>query len=195
MTSFEELFGSGDDRQDNFRARLFGIFSENVVRTWAGDPRAAYEDLHRPNLVAPGESRGATLDFTLKRRIDGACFVAELKAEVAFEGCRYLRLTTPRQVDHHRGGTAFDRLLRLAQTPPAYAVRVDGTPIEVAGAVLVWGAVEPAGRRAVMEEFGFADVLSLEDMLTDLRGWSSVPWRARIATYRRWADGLFDGLC
>jgi hypothetical protein len=194
MKSFEDLFRSGDAHQDAFRARLFGLFSEEVVRTWAGDARAEHGDLGRPTLIAAGEARGTTLDFTLRRRSDDARFVAELKAELAFEGHRYLRLTTPRQLDHHAGGEAFRRFLSVTKKPTAYAVRVGGKSMDVAGGILVWGAISPGGRRAVIEEFGFADVLSPEDMLSDRHDWGSAAWRQRISTYRRWAAGLLDAL-
>lgn len=62
--SFERLFRSGNARADKFMSRLFGIFSEDIVRCWAKDPQCPYEDLGRPTLKRPDEKRGYTLDFT-----------------------------------------------------------------------------------------------------------------------------------
>ena len=45
-----------------------------------------------------------------------------------------------------------------------------------------------------MAKYGFADVLSLEDVLRDLRAWDAPDWRATVELYRRWANELFDGL-
>lgn len=42
--------------------------------------------------------------------------------------------------------------------------------------------------------YGFADVLSIEAMLDDLRAWGDPAWRARVTELREWSDGLFDGL-
>jgi len=54
--------------------------------------------------------------------------------------------------------------------------------------------VTPEGRAWAMEAYGFADVLSLEDMLRDLRAWQDPAWRLRMGQLREWSDGLFDGL-
>jgi hypothetical protein len=45
-----------------------------------------------------------------------------------------------------------------------------------------------------METFGFADVLSLETMIDDLREWEDPAWNLRVDEMRAWANGLFDGL-
>ncbi len=194
MEEFESLFLTGDSRRDNIRSRLFGMFSEDIVRIWARDERAPYRDLGRPTLWSPTELGGATIDFTLERRADGRRFVAEQKAEFAFEGYRYLRLTEPQQLAHHGTKGAFGCFLAMARTPDAYEARLNAKPVEVHGAILVWGAVSDEGRRSVMEHYGFADVLSLEEMVNDLNGWQNPEWAAKLAELRDWTSGLFDRL-
>jgi hypothetical protein len=191
---FEDLFRSPDLARDNFLARLFGMFSEDVLRHWARDERAPYEDLGRPtlrSLTAPGF---ATLDFALRSRTEGRLYVAEQKAELAFEGYRYLRLTSSAQLEHHAKGRAFAWLLDVAHDPASHQVQIGGKPAEVSGAILVWGAVDAGGREDAMAKYGFADVLSLEDVLRDLRAWDAPEWRATVERYRLWANELFDGL-
>jgi hypothetical protein len=191
---FESLFRTGEMKRDNFRSRLFGMFSEEIVRIWARDERAPYHDLGRPTLWSLTDPGGLTLDFTLERRSDGLRFVAEQKAELAWEGYRYLRLTELLQLAHHGTKGAFGRFLAMAQTPDAYEARVKSKPIEVHGAILVWGAVTDEGRRSVIEHYGFADVLSLEAMVRDLQDWANVEWIERLRVLREWTTGLFDGL-
>jgi hypothetical protein len=191
---FEDLFQSPDTRRDNFLARLFGMFSEDVVRHWSHDERAPYEDLGRPTLRSTIEPGFATLDFALRSRADGGIYVAEQKAELAFEGYRYLRLTSASQIEHHAKGRAFAWLLDLARDPASHPVHVRAKPVEVSGAILVWGAVDAAGHADAMATYGFADVLSLEELLRDLRRWDPPDWRATVDQYRRWANELFDGL-
>jgi hypothetical protein len=41
---------------------------------------------------------------------------------------------------------------------------------------------------------GLAAVLSLEEMLVDLRAWRDPVWRDRVDLLRRWSAGLFDAL-
>jgi hypothetical protein len=78
---FEMIFDRGDVGRANFLSRLFGLFSEEVVRIWCAQPAARYEDLGRPTLTEQGKSRGYTLDFLLRERDSGSLFVAELKAK------------------------------------------------------------------------------------------------------------------
>jgi len=64
----------------------------------------------------------------------------------------------------------------------------------VVGAVLVWGLVSDEGRRAATEHYGFADVLSVEEMLRDLGDWQLRAWADWVGTRRRWTDELLDWL-
>lgn len=189
---FERLFKTEVPARDNFRARLFAIFSEEIVRVWSQNARAPYRDLGRPTLWQDGSF--ATLDFTLERRSDGARFIAEQKAELSWAGYSQLRLMRAEQVARHKGKRAFDWFLEAANEPASRLVKVAGHATSVAGAILVWGAVEPEGRAAAMATFKLADVLSLESMLVDLRAWDDDGWRTRIVELRAWSDGLLQGM-
>ena len=109
-------------------------------------------------------------------------------------GYRYLRLAAASQIQHHAEKRAFLWFLEAARDPASHLVKVGARPTEVAGAILVWGAVTPEGRADAIQTYRFADVLALEDMLRDLRDWNDGAWRARVAEIRGWANGLFDGL-
>ena len=167
--SFEALFRSGHAGRDNFRSRLFGMFNEEIVRCWAANVHAPYRDLGRPTLWTPPEF--ATLDFTLQSRADGrSCSTfAEGRWSSAFEGYRYLRLTAASQVQHHATKRAFLWFLDVAREPASHLVKVGARPMAVSGAILVWGAVQPAGRADAIETYGFEDVLAIEACARDLR--------------------------
>jgi hypothetical protein len=47
---FPMLFRSSSSARDKFLSRLFGIFSEEIVRIWCRAPDAPYEDLGRPTI-------------------------------------------------------------------------------------------------------------------------------------------------
>jgi hypothetical protein len=190
---FEKLFRSSDPRRDKFLSRLFGLFSEDVVRHWALAEEAKYKDLGRPTLFKEGVPRWHTLDFTLRDRSTGQTFISEMKSELEFESYRYLRLADPRQLDHHKGA-AFLKFIQMARDPMAFEVRIVGKTVKVDGAILVWGAITPEGRDATIAEYGFADVLSVEEMLRDLRRWDPPAWKQRVDELRRWSLELFDGL-
>lgn len=189
----QELFQTSERRRGAYLSRLFAFFSEEVVRHWAACEGAPYKDLGRPT-VWDSFGKRHTLDFTLERRRDKKRFVAELKCEIEFNSYRYLNMTGPDVVSHHETLAAFEKFLRLARQPEALKVTVGGKEQEIAGSILGWGAVTPAGRVATMEHYGLADVLSLEEMLADLEDWQPAAWRDWVQTRRRWSDELFDWL-
>jgi hypothetical protein len=193
VPSFEDFFHSDRPARDKFLSRLFGLFSEDVVRHWCGCPEARYEDLGRPHLRLPAERYGHTLDFTLRDRQTSKTYVAELKCELEYDNYRFLRLTNASQLAHHQGA-AFGKLLNLAKDRSCIPVTVGGKPMAVDGVVLIWGATTPAGCEAVRSAYGFADVLSVEAMLDDLRQWHCKSWTARLTEVEDWCIELMEFL-
>ncbi len=194
---FQQLFQTHNLDRDNFLSRVFGIFNEKIVRCWAHDPHAPYEDLGRPTLQLPILQRQCTLDFTFRSRADGRIYIAEMKCELAYQNYRYLTLEHPAQLDHHAHRPAFQIFLDAAQNPGHYHdnVRVQGgDPLPIHGAILVWGRYTDEGRDRVMAHYGFADVLSLENIVRDLLVWQNQEYMNLICNYQRWCMELFNGL-
>lgn len=135
----------------------------------------------------------ATIDFTFQTP-DGRTYVAEQKAEMAWMNHAYLRLDSSDQIVHHAGRRAFDWFLEAARDPGKRVVRNNGKPITVDGAILVWGAVPPVGRAAAIADYGFSDVLGLEDMLSDLVAWQDTAWSDHVEERASCASGLFEAL-
>jgi len=157
---FREIFRSPHDPKNErakYLSRLFGIFSEKVVSVWAADERAPYSDLGRPTLRQPGNERGHTLDFTLQDRVSGKIYAAEMKCEIEYMNFRYFVLEEKHQLDHHKK-PAFDVFLEAARNPQGMSVRVQGKPVEIDGAVLIWGAVDANAKRAISSEMGFQPI-------------------------------------
>ncbi|HEX7101084.1 MAG TPA: hypothetical protein VF201_00440 [Nitrolancea sp.] len=195
---FEEIFHTSNPARDKYLSRLFGLFSEEVVRQWCKCPEAPFEDIGRPTLRLAGERRGQTLDFTLRDRTTSHLFVAELKCELEFEGYRFLRLRSPDQIKHHyippSSPVAFKRFVHLASNPKAFSVRVARKSVDVDGAILVWGSIKQDARPAIMAEYGFANILSVESMLADLTLWDSADWMRRVDEIQSWSNTLFSYL-
>jgi hypothetical protein len=191
--NFEDIFRSSEPSRDKYLSRLFALFSEQAVRAWCACPDAPYEDLGRPTLYQSCQTRGHTLDFTMRRRDSGKKYVSELKCELEYDGYRYLRLRSADQLRHHTS-PAFEKFLRTAKDPTAFDVRCKGHSEAVDGAILIWGAVAPEGHEVVMREFAFADVLSVEKILEDLRVWAPAAWTDLISRHRNWTNELFDFL-
>jgi hypothetical protein len=85
-------------------------------------------------------------------------------------------ITSSDHLTHHKGA-AFQKFLTHARNQDRSVVRIAGKPVQTSGAILVWGAVTPEGRTAVMADFRFVDVLSVESMISDLQSWQAPGWR------------------
>ena len=194
MGSFDAFFHRTEPARDKYLSRLFGLFSEKVVHTWCACAQAPYEDLGRPTLYDTDRGSRHTLDFTLRHRRSGKTYASEMKCELELANYRYLTLVDSAQVEHHKQSQAFSKVLALANGTKAFDVRCQGESMPVDGAILVWGAVTPDGRAAVMSEYGFADVLSVEAMVSDLQAWAPAAWSKLIQRYRTWTVELFDFL-
>jgi hypothetical protein len=180
------FFDQQNMRRANFLSRVFGIFSEEIVKVWAEDERAPYRNLGRPQLQLNGR-RLSPIDFTLQERTTGRSFVAEMKCEISYERFKYLTLTNPRQLDHHKKD-AFAAFLAHARSPSEAAIR--GTPVETHGAILIWGDATQEGVEAVAAEFNFHDVLTISNILSDLREWQTPAWTELLGEVQTWNNDL-----
>lgn len=163
------------------------------MRVWAHDPRSVYEDLGRPTIRKPGERLGSTLDFTLRNKVTGKVFVAEMKCEIEYRNYRYLVLSDAAQLAHHTK-PAFKAFLDVAAGEPSQKVCVGGKEVPVDGAILIWGAATAEGREAVVREYGISEVLSIAEIIDELRAWETEPYLEFIEQRRQWANELFDAL-
>lgn len=195
--TFQEIFRAGHDpSRAKFLSRVFGIFSEEIVRIWANHDGASYAELvpgARPTLKALGETRGHTLDFALRHKATGQVFVAEMKCEIEFQNFRYFVLDRAGQLDHH-AKEAFRAFLAAAGDAPRPRAFVKGREVIYDGAILIWGSVTEAGRKAVMEHAGLHDVLSVEQICQDLVSWRSRRYAELLEKRLRWSRELFEGL-
>ncbi len=193
----DALFKTHNSDRDKFLSRLFGIFNEQIIRIWCRDDRSPYRDLGRPTIGRGSETRGSTLDFTFENTETLHKYVAEMKCELQYKDYRYLTLTDPSQLDHHRK-EAFARFLEATKHPDEATVTIPNgrsrKPIEIQGGILVWGSVAERGRSTVMKQCGFVDVLSVEDAIADLNIWRNVEFREHLEERRSWCESLFGGL-
>ena len=180
-------------KRAKFLSRLFGIFSEELVNIWAEDERSPYLNLGRPTIYGAEGEKNHTLDFTFEDRITGKRFVVEMKCEIEYQGFKYLTLTRPEQLDHHKK-SAFTALLRAAKRPNDRSVCVKGDERVVAGAILIWGAVSAEGRKSVIKKFGFHDVIGIERIVSDLAKWKPKALTALTGNYSDWSNELFEFL-
>ena len=196
---FVKLFQVPENRaRAKFLARVFGIFSEDIVRRWSKLAGAPYEDLGRPTVRFDDDeaTRPPTLDFTLRERNkeSNKTYVAEMKCEIEYEKFKYFVLTSPEQLKRHMKKPAFRSFLRTACKPSAARVTVVGLPVPVDGAILIWGAATPKGCADVREKFKLADVLTVESMVDDLTRSNDEGYVEMLKDRRKWINEMFDGL-
>jgi hypothetical protein len=176
-----------------YLSRVFGIFSEEIVRIWASDPRAPYEDLGRPTLRLAGEISGSTLDFALRSRETGKVYVSEMKCEIEYQNYKYLVLANAGQLNHHSkpAFAAFLAVARKAETWRAYIAKRD---VKIDGAILIWGAATEEGRAEAMRDKGFTEVLTLAEIIADLNSWNNGNYRSLLEQRRTWSNEMYDAL-
>ena len=62
------------------------------------------------------------------------------------------------------------------------------------GAILIWGAATEEGRSLVMEQNGFASILTVAEIIRDLQDWQSKPYRDLLELRQQWSNDLYDTL-
>ena len=195
MTDLAELFKDGPPEKGSFLSRVFGIFSEEVIRIWARAEESPYS-IHdkRPTLYEKcGSSKRATLDFLLQK--DGGFFVSEMKCEIQYQNYKYWRLTDPEQLKHHYSSSnSFRMFLDLSRDTDSVRVLAAGEPIDVKGTVLVWGASTSEGECLVKSRFGIADILTVESCVNDLVAWDNQQYLNLLKAREHWLSSLFKGL-
>lgn len=179
--------------REKFLSRVFGIFSEKVVSIWTENELCPYRDLGRPTIKSKIGNGRHTLDFTLQDRVTEKIYVCEMKCEIEYSNFKHFILTDASHLNHHRKD-AFEVFLNVAKQTGNQSTFIGNGEINPHGAILIWGSVTSEGRDHVVREKGLHDVLSIEDICSDLVDWKCVKYLDFIEHRRAWCNWLFDGL-
>ncbi len=188
-----KIFKTEDNNQDNFLSRVFGIFSEDIVRIWCKNPQSQYTDLGRPSLYDKEDKyTKTTLDFCLKNN-DEDIFIAEQKSELAYQDYKYIELNSIDQLKHH-DKAAFTKFLETAKDPRTYDVKIDGKKYAIKGSILIWGCVNNEEKEKIKKGFSLHDILSLEDIINNLITWKDKNYKTYIENRKKWINELMSNL-
>ncbi len=106
-----------------------------------------------------------------------------------------MTLRSRTQLDRHaKEKEAFRRFLAVARDPASHRVTVNGQAVTASGAILVWGACAPEGRREVLASTGIFEVLSMEEVISTLIRTRNTEYASFVDRRRRWCKELFDFL-
>lgn len=188
---FCDLFRSPSvlPERDKMLARVFGIFSEEIVRIWCRSGISIYEDLGRPRIYNNND-KGYSLDFTLKSKETGKSYVSEMKCWVEYQEYKFMTLRKVSQLDAMES-PAFNLFLDIANKPGCYDVYVGNNKIKVCGSILVWGDVDDAGRKEIISNCNFSDILSIKNIIEDLVSTNNPEFFSFIDSRKKWCDELF----
>jgi hypothetical protein len=93
---FHRVFQRDDNSaaRAKFLSRIFGVFSDEIVKLWTENSKAPYKNLGRPTLRKRGlDQTKHTIDFTLSDRNE-AVFVAEIvKSNIRISNISSFRAT------------------------------------------------------------------------------------------------------
>jgi hypothetical protein len=193
--AFQQIFKVNNPKHAKFIARVFGIFSEEIVKVWAEDSRAPYKNLGRPTLRKRGEpAEKWTLDFTLEDRRNGQVFVVEMKCEIELLKFKYFILERDDHLNHHTKRAFVHAFLGAAKSPNDWDVAVAGKITNINGAILIWGDATQAGKDHVKNSKSLHEVLTIAEMRQDLCRWNSQEFKRLIADRQQWCDEMFVGL-
>ena len=190
MKDLAEIFKDGPHEKGSFLSRVFGIFNEEIIRIWARDYRSPYNNHEKRPTLYDLDNKPHTLDFLFEK--DGKFYVSEMKCEIQYNNYRYWRLESSKQLEHHKKN-AFKLFLKIAKDPMAVPVKA-GDAVVTSGAILVWGAAYDHGIKSVSEEFGFSDILTVENCMRDLVQWSNTEYIDLLEAYESWCGALFNAL-
>ena len=191
---FVSLFkqDEADRKRGKYLSRLFGIFSEDIVRIWAADEKCHYEDLGRPSIRFEGETY--TLDFTFQHKQSKKVYIVEQKCEIEFQNYKYFILDKREQLFHHiKAKKAFVAFLEAAKKN-IISASISKQEMKIDGTILIWGAATPKGINDIKLEYEIDDIFTLEKIIDDLILWRNEDFYKFVRDRIVWSNEMLSGL-
>jgi len=195
--NFNGFFHSDTKTRDKFLSRLFGIFNEEIVRIWCHTNESKYVDLGRPTVKLKRENevnkRGRTFDYTFEHKESKHLFIGECKCWLEYEDYKYLKLDNAKQLDGYHG-ESFTLFKNFRKESDKYEVKVNNIPKTIDGMILIWGAVNESKKQDIISTYGFEDILSLENIISELIYTQNAEYADFIQEKSIWCEELFGYL-
>ena len=184
--SFDSLFQSPNPERNHFTISVFNLFSQEIVECWVQDSHSPFTDRGKGSLRKSGASRGIGLDLAVeyRKQVYGMLLRCDLEADKP--------LTNPAQIVQDT--KSFKLLLDAAATPTKYTVLIDSKKHDLGGVILVWSSVDEKAVRAARRQYALADILSLEQIISDLIAWGNRDFQMLLDRRVAWSHDLFKAL-
>jgi hypothetical protein len=184
----KEVFGNSGE-ESKFLSRFFALFSEEITKIWANENRKKwkYKNLGRPTIYKTqnNQEKRSTLDFTFKNK-KGDIFVVEQKCWIQYQDFKFLNATAEDIMKELYGYIFIEYLDNVKNK--AYKVKVNQEIKNISGVILIWAKIDEDNRKKLMNEFKFADVISMENIIQELVNEDNQEYKELIRKYKKYVD-------
>ena len=197
-----ELIFNGDKEKIDFLSRFFGIFNKEIVRFWLRDHNnSKYEDLGRSTIYNTKGEKIATLDFTLRNKATGQNYLAEQKYWFGFQNGNLTTISEENSFwvrfskwsnKNYKSKPAWKVLIEKDKTN--WIVKTQKIKTAISGSILIWADYNEAGKSRMISEYGFHDVVSLKEIVQDLKNWNNQDYIRYISGIKHWTEELLCDL-
>ncbi|MAS36770.1 MAG: hypothetical protein CL610_22385 [Anaerolineaceae bacterium] len=185
--TFHDLFHPDHPERSRYLTGLFSLFARDIVRCWGEDKQAPYACLGKATLRQAKANRGSPMDFAFedrKKQVFAVIMICDPLEDKP--------LVDAEQVEQFRTTRTFAAFLESALNPAPYSLAVGSADYPVAGSILIWSSLQSRKTRAVLRKtFGFADVLSVENIIADLLLWQNRDFQMLLDRRAAWSHEMF----
>jgi hypothetical protein len=179
----------GEGEGNRFRARLFGIFYENLMRDWFRLQHYEAPD-GKPALYKKGKYMYRTYDFYVEKSKHG--YLVEAKCWVTYNNGYFKKLTASNAAEMAKSHDALEKFLDINLSE--YEVKVDGTLKDVKSKALLWWDYEEGDKKSIMKTMKIGELWSIRTAIDDLRTSRHSGHLLTVKKYEDWSTQLFNAL-
>lgn len=198
--NFKNLFTNSSETRNNFLARVFGVFSEEIVKFWLANENCPYLSCGRPTIFDSNNKKVALLDFTIRSKNDNKLFIVEQKNLIAFKKGTLRFMSNDEAFNKNFLKWSRDKAKQtvawnLFLNPlTEYQVKVKGEEIVNFGKILIWPSFDENKKNSMISQLAIDEILSLEIIHAQLITWKDPKYQDWINARIRWTEELFDQL-
>lgn len=199
------IWNKTEKEQNNFLARIIGIFGEQITSYWLNDENCNYKNLGRPTLhwQIDGKKKWTTLDFLIKHKKNNKIFLVEQKNFFAYQNGKFKTINNGEFIKHYQKWSdgkmksnawrLFNEIARDIDNQKDYEIKTkNGEYYKLDGTILIWSDVIEKDK--FLELTKFNDVIGLTKIIKDLNRWKNKEYTNYLNEKQCWINELFSWL-